>query len=108
MMFTPWWNKDELGLSQDEQDRMDAGLGEFLWAHGFAEDEFVQWGAWHPSTPFSVWVEGLDLDHEECDVEGEGHQLWSLDGVVPVSASSDIEPVPEGLPGHLISGSEVW
>lgn len=76
-MLNPWWNKVEHGLTDEESDRMEAGLGSYLEEHGVGE------AAWDeaevdPGVSFAQWVEDLELDHSGCDVLGREHQAWGL------------------------------
>lgn len=76
-MLNPWWNKVEHGLTDEESDRMEAGLGSYLDEHGI--DEAAWDAAEQPAgESFSDWVDGLVLDHSRCDVLGPEHQAWGL------------------------------
>ncbi len=92
-MLNPWWNKVELGLTDEEADKMSAGLGAYLDEHGLDEESWEQ-AKVSSDVSFTQWLASLTLDHDRCDVLGPEHQVW---GMFPAQMQQDAVLLREEL-----------
>lgn len=82
-----WWRQEDIGLNDADREKLESGLGLFLWEHGIGfedwEIELAESVDDQRAPDFADWVSDRDLDHDyspandgPCDLDDEAHTTW--------------------------------